>query len=176
MKRIIAILAIVALLAACALAEGGFALREGVAWGMTRQQVLDAEGNPQAEADHEAGFDILEIEDAALYDSVCDLEYFFRNDALVACACDFDAGGGQADFARLNEALTGQYGAALEPDTERWHLLEDILDGEMESRSIGSYACWQPEDGTFVALVEDAGDGDVGLYFYNETAIIETAL
>lgn len=176
MKRIMIWLVLACVIAGATLAEGGFSFREGVAWGMTPDQVLAAEGNPRAEADREAGFDILEIEDAALYGGTCDLKYFFKRDALLAAACEYEDADPAAAFARLSKALTAEFGAPLDPDTERWLLLEDILDGEMASRAMDAFASWQTEDGSFVALVEDAADGSVGLYFYNETAVVETAL
>ncbi|MBR7188687.1 MAG: hypothetical protein IKD53_09040 [Clostridia bacterium] len=177
MKRVLTALLALALTALPALAESeSFAVRGGITWGMTVQEVLDAEDGSRAEAEREAGFDVLELDDVELYGFVGDLEYFFSADALAACVCEYEAKSSGADFPSLEQALTDDYGAPLESDVERWNLLEDILDGEMESRRADRFSSWQLEDGTLVALVEDQEDSELRLGFYDEMRLVEGLL
>ena len=175
MKKIIIALLVCALAALPALAEG-FGFREGIAWGMALEEAREAEDMANAEVEREAGFDVLEIEDVEVNGFPCDLEYFFRDDALMACTCDYGTEDG-AGFDALLDALTAAHGAP-EPDAdpERWRVLEDILYGEMDDRPADSFACWTLEDGTFIALVEDAGDASITLGFYDELKLVESYL
>jgi len=175
MKRIVILLLIVALAVASAAAEGTAFSFRGTAWGMTAQEVRDAEkGKP--DADTEAGFDVLEYEDVTLYGFECDIDYWLRDDALRAVTCEYDTEDTKADFESIQAAVQADFGEPIEPDTERWMLMKDILDGEFGERRVDNYVCWQLADDTLVTLVEDAEDESIELGFFDELKLVEAML
>lgn len=173
MKKFLIFALLLALLTVSALAEGeAFNLRNGVTWGMSRAQVLEAEGDPAADSDREAGFDTLEIEDIDVYGARGELEYWFLEDRLVAAVYDFDFARAEATPAAAEEALRQKYGEPAGTDAARWKALEDILDGESEPRPTDAFLSWELPDGTYIALAVEADDREARIGFYDEARLL----
>lgn len=178
MKKLMALL-LALLLCGAALAEGGaFALREGVAWGMTQEEVLAVEKPADYELESRAaGRQVLEIEDLRFSGAEYDLDYWFVNGALAAAEYEFDL----EDIASetLAEALDGQYGPRGAGDNTRLIELLTALTGRdlnrtAELRAGDFYYDWTGADGTYVALtnlLSDDGD-DISVACFDAATLL----
>ena len=173
MKKIIVML-LAFLLAAFPAVGEGFALQNGIHWGASIQDVADIEGDA-VEAATRAGFDLLKLSDSKHFGYVCEIEYCFRGDSLLACVYEYTSEAG-ADPDEIEALVTSEYGAPIVPDPERWMLMRDILDGEMADRPVSRFACWQLDDGTLITLVSREDDPRIELGFFDEMKLVEGML
>ncbi|MDO4867190.1 MAG: hypothetical protein Q4C10_11615 [Clostridia bacterium] len=175
MKKLITLLLVLALMGCAALAEAqAFSFRNGVAWGMTQDEVLAAEGNPNYEA-FDAGdgsMTGIEIDDVTAAGVEAELMYNFMNGSLVMCGYEFDADDVTIDA--LAEQLTGKYGPESEADYAAIVEIYNIMFGPgrmtEEFLSGRSPRCWQLEDGTILLLIAYSDD-DIDLAYMDGTGL-----
>ena len=175
MKKLIALLLVLALMGCAALAEAqAFSFRNGVAWGMTVDEVLAAEGNPEYET-FNSGDGVmtgLEIDDATAAGVEADLMYNFTNGRLVMCGYEFDAEDVTIDA--LAEQLAVKYGPASESDFAAVVEIYNIMfgPGKMTEEFLTerSSRCWMLEDGTILLLIAYSDDA-IDLAYMDGTGI-----
>lgn len=136
-----------------------FSFRNGITWGMTREQVLEAEGNPKYETDRDDVIDIIEIEDVQFGGAECDLEYHFANDALFMAVVEYDDDA-KVDFADLRARLTERFG---EPGAFSEAIKAELSEDEL--KELDTIASWTLPDGTEVWLMEDSDDHTIDIAF-----------
>ena len=175
MKKLIALLLVLALMGCAALAEGqAFSFRNGVAWGMTLDEVLAAEGNPEYDVydTNNSGITGVEIDDVSVAGVEADLMYNFMNGSLVMCGYEFDAEDITIDA--LAEQLAGEYGLESEADLAAIAEVYSIMFGAgsmtEEFLSVRPTRCWLLEDGTFLLLIAYSDD-DIDLAYIDGAGI-----
>jgi len=119
MKRLIA--AIFALiLFSSAVAEDVFTTREGIQFGMSREEVISTIRNTK----HEPGqrettggfvFDTIEVEESSVNGLKAHMSYSFLEDHLVAIQVMYE----DAKYEEVKEILTGKYNQAVRVETEK---------------------------------------------------------
>ena len=155
MKRLLAILTLLAM-GVCACAEGAsFAIRNGVSWGMSPEEVLEAEGNPTHELSEQDddGFQTLEIEGVTQGGALCDIEYVFLYEGLFMTTIEYDTEETDVTYDQIEAALTKSFGAPgdISDDIKAVLSLDDV--SELEGVS-----SWKLEGDTHVWLMEDADE------------------
>lgn len=176
MKKLIALVLVMTLMGCAALAEAqAFSFRDGVAWGMTQDEVLAAEGNPEYKSfNANDGMTGIEIDDAAVAGVEADLTYIFMNGSLVVSSYVFDAEDVTVDA--LAEQLTGKYGPASEAEAGYAAFLEVYSiwgnPGIMTEEYLAERQthCWLLEEGTILLLIADSDD-DIVLMYMDGTGI-----
>ena len=174
MKRRIALVLVMTLMGCAALAEAqAFSFRDGVAWGMTQDEVLAAEGNPEYKSfNANDGMTGIEIDDAAIAGVEADLMYNFMNGSLVMCGYEFDAEDITVDA--LAEQLASEYGPESEADYAAVVEVYNIMFGAggmtEEFLTEREAHCWTLEDGTILLLVAYSDD-DLDLAYMDAAGI-----
>lgn len=159
-------LSLALLLLAAALAEtDAFTFRNSICWGMTQEEVLAAEGDPDTETDREDGLDILRIPEAIHEEAPCRLEYLFFNGALVMARADYDMDSADATLEGLKDRLSSRYGEATTLTTEQ--LGELTLD----ENPADSFYGWVLDSETLVCLTEHRSEQTIRILY---SQIIET--
>lgn len=159
-------LAILLLLVFCftALAEEAadftFSFRNGIAWGMSVEEVLAAEGNPKCEVEDEDDAQSIEIEDVEYGDAKCDLDYEFLDNELFMITLDFDTEEETITFDDLKAKLVEVYGEPGEFSDEVKAELE-----EEDLEDLDSISSWTLADGTNIWLMEDTDEHDIEIVF-----------
>ena len=179
MKRMLVLL-LALLLCGVALAEGeGFALENGVAWGMGQGDVLALEGSSDVDYETMGLANVLDVDDAAYRGFEADAKYLFRNGALAAVLYELDAGDVNADA--LAAALDGEYGGRGACDASRLGDLMSALTGQSRAlnaeRAGDFYFDWTGPADTCVALTNRFSDDGDDLYvcFFDQAAIAALA-
>ena len=160
MKRWL-VLALTMLFMATALAESPIhAFRGGIRWGMSREEVLAAEGDPQYEVDREKGMDAVILANATFQDAPCTVIYLFLDDQLAMARFEYDMAADGVSFDGLAERLTEAYGEPTLLDTA---LLENLLldDESIPERFYG----WALEEDTLICLTENRSEESVQIMF-----------
>ncbi|MBR1820272.1 MAG: hypothetical protein IJ769_01475 [Clostridia bacterium] len=181
MKRMIALL-LALLLCGAALAEGeAFSLREGVAWGMTPDEVLAIEKPVKYEVESRAaGAQVLEIEDLRLAGAEYDLDYWFVNGALVAMEYEFEA----EDIAPnvISDALDANFGGREAGNSGRFAELMSTLTGRdfaltADLRAEDFFFDWTGEDGSYIALTNLLSDDrdDISVFHFDASTLLDPA-
>jgi len=149
MKRMAA-LTLALLIMVCAGGKAaGFSFRNGVTWGMSRGEVLTAEGQPRYESERENGLDVIEIDRAEQWGADCALEYLFYRDNLVMGRLEYDTRSDSVSVEKLIATLTERYGAPTELDPAR--LAEISLD---EDGAPDRFLGWVIDEQTLLSLAE----------------------
>ena len=156
MKRFF-VLTLTLLLLCAALGESDqFALRNGIAWGMSAEEVLKREGNPAHETDKENGLDIVRIPKAEHEGAACTLEYLFFDGTLAMIRADY---GKDAALEDLKDALSKQYGEATRLTREQ--LRELTMDEDPADTFYG----WVLDSYTLVCLTADTAAGTLRVLY-----------
>lgn len=156
MKRF-SLLALALLLLCAALAESDqFSLRNGIAWGMSAEEVLKREGDPTHETDKENGLDIVRIPNAEHEGAACTLEYLFFDGTLAMIRADYGKG---ASLEALKDALSEQYGEATR--LTQTQLKEITLDEDPADTFFG----WVLDSYTLVCLTADSAAGTLRVLY-----------
>lgn len=137
-----------------------FRIREGVTWGMTMKQVLEAEGNPEYAEDDVEDVHVVTIEGKRVAGAECVVEYMFTEDALIMACFDYDTEDGAVSYEAMEAALTGRYGEASAVSDE----LKSALPGEMLS-DVDALSCWLLDSDTLVCLMEDVDEHELVVLF-----------
>lgn len=137
-----------------------FTFRNGITWGMTKQEVLQTEGNPKYETDTDDATETIEIEDVEFGGAKCDLEYTFSDDDLFMVSVEYDTDEVNVSFDGLRSKLVERFGepGAFSDDVKS-ELSEDALE------ELDTIASWTLEDGTEVWLMEDTDDQSIDIVF-----------
>ena len=106
-KWLILILSLLLLASACA-ESAPFTFRGDIRWGMSREAVLMAEGDPAYETDREKGMEAVILSDATFEDAPCTVIYLFMDDQLAMARFEYDTTTEGVAFDRLAERLTGR--------------------------------------------------------------------
>lgn len=167
MKKLLAILLMLLMgFTACAeeaieaAEEPDFTLRNGITWGMSQEEVLQAEGNPRHETDEDDGVKTIEIDDVKQGGARCDVEYAFMDDALFMATFEYDTKDGKVSFDGLKETLAGLYGVpGAFNDNVKSLLDKDDLD------ELDNIASWTLDNGTDIWLMEDQDDDSIEVIF-----------
>lgn len=161
MRKILATL-FVLLLACSAVAEeaSGFTFRNGIAWGMSQQEVLEAEGNPKYETEDDDDTRMIEIEDVEFGGVKCDVEYAFIDDMLFMATVEYDADEVSQSFDDVKAKLVERYG---EPGEFNDEIRSELGDDALEE--LDTIVSWTLSDGTDVMLLENADDNDITIVF-----------
>ena len=157
MKKVFAVMLAVALMLTGAALGEGFAFRNGVAWGMTPDEVLATEGDAESDRmDAPGGLTIVIIDDIDFDGIEGDANYVFLNDALVVCGYTFELD--DTSVEAVAEKAVALYGEPTDTDpAELTALLAQVNDaGDIEDDAY--YVAWHLEDGTLVALTDNFGD------------------
>ena len=153
-----------------------FTFRNGVTFGMTKDEVLEAEGNPEANTgdDNINGRTVtyMEIEDTTFAGLTAAAEYVFIDDSMTFCGYMLDMESDE-DYDKAVEELSAEFGPAQELDGDRLDHLMEIVSGEdgYTGRMIegGKSNCWAT-DAVFVVLYDNEGDQE--LAYFDEPAIL----
>lgn len=137
-----------------------FHIREGVTWGMTAEQVLKAEGNPECETEDVEDVRVVTIEGKRVAGAACDVEYMFTDDELMMACFDYDTEDEAVSYEAMAAGLTGRYGEASAVSDE----LKSALPGEMLS-DVDAMSCWLLESNTLVCLMEDKDENELVVLF-----------
>ena len=167
------------LAASAADASQPFTFRNGVTFGMTKEEVLATEGNPEID-DDEAGEEemngrmigFLEIEDVDFEGMEADAEYAFVDDSMTFCGYELDLETDE-EYQKVVDALSAQFGPAQEGDAERLNRLMEILTGQTGYYETlirdGKSNSWAT-DTLFIILYDT--DGDQELAYFDEPGIL----
>ena len=167
MKKFFAILTALCLLCTAVLAladeAAAPALRSGVTFGMTPEQVLAAEPSARYEFDREntrggVNFVELEYEDVTEDGVPADLTYLFVNNALVAIRLSYDTEDYGVSYDRIQAGLTNAYGASAPLDMAALGL--GIYAVDDDGIPEGTVEVWTAE-GMMIILERDRDDIDV---------------
>ena len=155
MKKLLAVLMMLALCASACAEGASFAIRNGVSWGMSPEEVLEAEGNPSHELGEQDddGFQTLKIEGVTQGGAACDIEYEFLYEGLYLITFEYDTEETDVTYDRIEAALKKSFG-------EPGDISDDIkavlsLDDASELEGVSS---WKLEGDTHVWLMEDADE------------------
>lgn len=160
MKRIPVILLLLALaFTACAEEDADFTFREGIAWGMSREEVLAVEGASRFDSD-EDGVYTLEFDDIEQNGVRCDVEYAFMDDALFMASFEYDTEDVPVTYDALLASLTESYGAPGEMNDDIKALLDDD-----DLEELDAISGWVLENGTRAWLMYDSDDESIEIIF-----------
>jgi hypothetical protein len=149
MKRMAAMMLALLIMGCMGGEASGFSFRKGVTWGMSRGEVLTAEGQPRYESERENGLDVIEIDRAEQWGADCALEYLFYRDNLVMGRLEYDTRSDSVSVEKLIATLTERYGHPTELDPAR--LAEISLnDDAAPDRFLG----WVIDEQTLLSLTE----------------------
>ena len=174
MKKLFAVLTALCLLcsAAFALADEAAApaLRSGVAFGMTADEVIAAEPSARYEMEREhtrgpVDFDELEYEDVTENGMNADLKYLFVDNALAAVQLSFDTEDAGVSYARIRDLLAAEYGASAALDTTA--LGNGIYAVDDDGRPEGAVEAWTV--GSVMIVLENDRD-DITVTFVDLNA------
>ena len=158
-KWLILILSLLLLASACA-ESAPFTFRGDIRWGMSREAVLMAEGNPAYETDREKGMEAVILSDATFEDAPCTIIYLFMDDQLAMARFEYDTTTEGVAFDRLAERLTEDYGEPTPLDTAL--LVNLLLDDEsVPERFYG----WALDSDTLICLTENLSEESVQIMF-----------
>ena len=172
MKKLIAIM-LALLFCGAALAEGAFP--EGIAWGMSPDEVVALEGEDACERfPVEDGMEIVTRAGVSVepFGGVeANLNCVFRADQLALCGYGFDSSDLDVDGALA--ALTGLYGEPTDSDFANMMELRSLLMG-VPDESVDEgleegafYAGWTLEDGIYLILTDNYGSVEVAWFETN---------
>jgi len=174
MRRIITVLAALALLAAAACAQAeqivpgiremleaptatpapdAFRFRDGIRWGMNPQQVKALETEAMTERTLQEWSIMLTNEKVAVSRFTADLVFMFRQDRLMMITYEFQRQDAEGDFRYLAGALSSVYGEKTDASPERIRTLMDAINpNRYKTESITGACGWTAPDGTAVYL------------------------
>ena len=175
-KRIACIvLSLLLLLSALAACAEGFTIRNGITWGMGKDEILAAEGNPgEDQYDYypsESGIESLTIDPVTAAGTEALIGYLLIGDSLCAIQYIFYS----ITPERLKATYTEKYGQPVEVDQAR---LLDVLSGLLEEgRSVNiaknydpALSCqWDLPDAYIVLL--GVGDDEPNVFYFSEDEI-----
>jgi len=122
MKKLLVLVVLVSLVLSAALAEdSALTVRSGVRFGMSRAEVLSAEGNVRAEEGRKhvtrgVVLEELELDDVTDSGAPADITYYFEAGRLAAVLIDYDGDDGLFD--RLKSDLTARFGDPARPERQ----------------------------------------------------------
>ena len=149
MKRMAAMMLAFLIMGCMGGEASGFSFRKGVTWGMSRGEVLTAEGQPRYESERENGLDVIEIDRAEQWGADCALKYLFYRDNLVMGRMEYDTRSDAVSVEKLIATLTERYGSPTELDPAR--LAEITLD---DDEAPDCFLGWVIDDRTLLSLEE----------------------
>lgn len=161
MKKMFALLTVLCLVCSvAALAETGeFTFRNGVAFGMTQDEVLNAEGNAphKMDVEHAGGIvlDDMEFEDISDNGFEADLHYYFLEGKLIAAVLEYDD---DASYDQILNDLTNRYGASAALDPAEMGNIMSMLD---DDGHLGQAQAWKVGQ-VLIVLGQDGDDVKAG--------------
>ena len=172
MKKVFAIvLTLCLMISAAACAEGTvlFAVKEGVTFGMSQNELIAGLGSARYELDVEhtrAGFTFYEVEmeHQTVNGLQADVHYYFNNDRLAAVNVDYKEYPGTYD--QVKALLTQTYGESSPVDMAR--LGNGVYAADDDGRLEGRTECWITGD--VMIIVERDHDGDVDVHLIDLAA------
>ena len=151
-----------------------FTFRNGVTWGMSKDEVIgteDASPSYDGDVDLPDGriLTVLVFEDVTVDGFGASAEYMFTDDTLVCCGYEFEEG---ADSAILLNSLETKYG---ESGPVNWEYADSMilsLGGHAEDVKEAEFSCeWNVSDDLYV-MMYDVEKGIATAYF-NPSAILD---
>lgn len=133
-------------------APNAFRFREGIRWGMNKQQVKALETEPMTERSMQNWSIMLTDGRVAVSRYTADLVFMFREDRLLMISYEFPQGT-QDSFQYLTGALTSLYGEMKEAEPLKIKYLMDVINpNRYKIENIRQAFCWENEDGTTIYL------------------------
>ena len=133
-------------------APNAFRFRDGIRWGMNRQQVKALETVPMTERTMQNRSIMLTDGKVVVSRFTADLVFMFRDDRLIMISYEFPQDT-QDHFRYLTGALSMLYGQKSDADPMKIKaLMDEINPDRYKTELITQACCWENGDGTTVYL------------------------
>jgi hypothetical protein len=133
-------------------APNAFRFRDGIRWGMNKQQVAALEAQAMTERNMQDWSVMLTDGKVAVSMFTADLVFMFREDRLLMISYEFPQGGSDS-FQYLTGALGSVYGEKTEAEPLKIKALMDAINpNRYRIEQISQAVCWTAADGTSVYL------------------------
>ena len=140
-----------------------FAFDNGVRWGMSRQQIVDYEGDPYNESDYNGFVDMFYTREICGFST--EIKFYLLDDRLVTFQCAVSELE-EEDLKKLEDAYTAEYGDPVLTDREEFAVLCDYMKtpAAILPDDETCYGKWEAPGGTRI-LEFKAGEGTVFFAF-----------
>ena len=146
-------------------APDAFRFRDGIRWGMNRQQVGALESAKMTERTGISWSIMLTDEKVAVSRFTANLVFMFREDRLLMISYEFQQQNSMDDFSYLSGALSSLYGEKANADPLRIKALMDAINpNRYKAELITNAVGWSITDGTTVYLYHYSPEAFAILY------------